>query len=107
MAVGLFPYLDEDFDRAMLSYLEQGDVGRMAARFDDCVVPDGHESQFIGERGRQVTGMASFGGPQGRTREICNRIVAAAVCERSRNTIVDYVPVYAVGAAFAYRDDVL
>jgi hypothetical protein len=53
--------------------------------------------------------MASFGGPQGGTRETCNWIAAAAVCEGSRNTIVDYVPVYAspVGAAFAYCDKVL
>jgi hypothetical protein len=97
-------YLNEDFDRATLRYLEAGDARGMAEYFDAYQVPDGDASQFIGERGRSTTGMPGFGGPQGGTRETCNWIAAAAVAGGSRSTIVDYVPVYAspIGAAFTY-----
>jgi len=101
-------YLDEDFDRELLSYLESGDIKGMAEHFDEYHIPDGDRSQFVGERGRQATGMPGFGGPQGGTRETCNWIIAAAVADGSKSTIVDYVPVYAspIGAAFAYADNV-
>jgi hypothetical protein len=76
----------------------------MAEAFDSYVIPDGDRSQYIGERGRQATGMPGFGGPQGGTREICNWVAAAGVADGSRSTIIDYIPVYAspVGAAFSY-----
>jgi hypothetical protein len=99
-------YLDEDWDRGFLKYLEAGDARGMAEHFDNYAIPDGDMSQYVGERGRGATGMAGFGGPQGGTREACNWIVAAAVGDGTRSTIVDYVPVYSspVGAAFAYAD---
>lgn len=101
-------YLDEDFDRAMLGYLEAGDARGMAEHFDSYVIPEGDRSQYIGERGRGSTGMPGFGGPQGGTRETCNWIIAAGVAEGTRNTIVDYIPIYAspIGAAFAYADKI-
>jgi len=97
-------YLDEDFDRAILSHLEAGDARGMAEAFDSYVIPDGDRSQYIGERARQATGMPGFGGPQGGTREICNWVAAAGAADGSRSTIIDYIPVYAspVGAAFSY-----
>jgi hypothetical protein len=99
-------YLDEDWDRGFLKYLEAGDARGMAEHFDSYVIPEGDLSQYVGERGRGATGMPGFGGPQGGTREACNWIVAAAVGDGTRNTIVDYVPVYAspIGAAFSYAD---
>jgi hypothetical protein len=99
-------YLDEDFDRSFLKFLEAGDARGMAEHFDNYIIPDGDMSQYVGERGRGATGMPGFGGPQGGTREACNWIVAAAVGDGTRNTIVDYVPVYSspVGAAWAYAD---
>ena len=45
-------YLDEDFDREMLKYLEAGDIKGMAEHFDNYHIPDGDASQYIGERGR-------------------------------------------------------
>jgi hypothetical protein len=97
-------YLDEDFDRTILAHLESGDARGMAEAFDSYVIPEGDRSQYIGERGRQATGMPGFGGPQGGTREICNWVAAAGVADGSKSTIIDYVPVYAspVGAGFSY-----
>jgi len=100
-------YLDEDFDRTELSFLEAGDIRGMAEFFDTYQIPQGDASQFVGERGRGSTGMPGFGGPQGGTRETCNWIAASGVADGSRSTIVDYVPVYAspVGAGFSYCTD--
>jgi hypothetical protein len=101
-------YLDEDFDQGTLRFLEAGDIRGMAEHFDSYRIPDGDRSQYVGERGRNSTGMPGFGGPQGGTRETCNWIAAAAVADGSHNTIVDYIPVYSspVGAGFAYTTDV-
>jgi aromatic ring-opening dioxygenase catalytic subunit (LigB family) len=99
-------YLDEDWDRTFLKFLEAGDARAMAEHFDSYHIPEGDLSQYIGERGRGATGMPGFGGPQGGTRETCNWIAAAAVGEGTKNTVIDYVPVYAspIGAAFSYAD---
>jgi len=80
-------YLDEDFDREMLKYLEAGDIKGMAAHFDSYHIPEGDTSQYIGVRARQATGMPGFGGPQGGTRETCNWIIAAAVADGTKNVI--------------------
>jgi aromatic ring-opening dioxygenase catalytic subunit (LigB family) len=100
-------YLDEEFDREMLRYLEAGDIRGMAEHFDTYHIPDGDTSQYIGQRARQATGMPGFGGPQGGTRETCNWVIAAAVADGTKNVVVDYVPVYAspIGAAWAYATD--
>jgi 3-O-methylgallate 3,4-dioxygenase len=97
-------YLDEDFDRLILSHLESGDAKGMAEAFDSYQIPEGDSSQYIGERARTATGMPGSVGPQGGTREICNWVAAAGAAAGSRSTIVDYVPVYAspVGAGFSY-----
>lgn len=101
-------YLDEAFDRETLRYMAAGDICRMAEHFDSYVIPEGDASQYIGERGRNTTGMPGPGGPQGGTRETCNWIAAAAVVDGRPATVVDYVPVYAspIGAAFAYWPEV-
>ena len=101
-------YLDEDFDRAELAYLEAGDIRGMAEHFDSYKIPEGDRSQYVGERGRGATGMPGFGGPQGGTRETCNWIAASGVIDGTHSTIVDYVPVYAspVGAAFTYATEI-
>jgi len=97
-------YLNEEFDRTILAYLEKGDARGMAAYFDAYQIPESESSQDIGQRGRQATGMPGFGGPQGGTREICNWIAAAGVAEGSRSTIVDYIPVYSspIGVSWSY-----
>ena len=97
-------YLDEDFDRAALKFLEAGDIKGMAELFDNYQIPDGDQSQYIGEKGRGATGMPGFGGPQGGTRETCNWITASAAADGAKETVVDYIPVYAspVGVAFSY-----
>ena len=84
--------------------MARGDARGMAAYFDEYRIPEGDTSQDIRVRGRTVTGMPGFGGPQGGTREICNWIAAAAVAEGKTATIVDRVPIYAspIDAAFAY-----
>jgi 3-O-methylgallate 3,4-dioxygenase len=100
-------WIDEGFDRAILSRLEAGDAKGMAEHFDGYQIPEGDLSQFIAERGRGITGMPGFGGPQGGTREICAWITSAAVAEGNRSTVVDYIPVYGspVGVAFSYCTD--
>jgi hypothetical protein len=97
-------YLDEDFDRANLGFMAAGDARAMAENFDSYRIREGDASQVIPPRGVKSTGMPGPGGPQGGTRETCNWIIAAAVADGSRATVVDYVPVYAspIGAGFAY-----
>ena len=100
-------YIDEDFDRTSLKFLEVGDIRGMAEHFDSYRIPEGDVSQFVGEKGRGATGMPGFGGPQGGTREICNWITASAVADGHKSTIVDYIPVYGspVGVSFSYCTD--
>jgi len=97
-------WLNEAFDEALLAHMARGDIGGMAACFDGYQVPQGDASQDIGARGREVTGMPGFGGPQGGTRETCNWIAAAGAVDGTTATIVDRVPIYAspIDAAFAY-----
>jgi hypothetical protein len=97
-------YLDEAFDRAIVTAMLAGDARGMARCFDDYVVPPGDASQVSGGRGPGATGLPGAGGPQGGTRETCNWIAAAAVVEGRSATLVDYVPIYAspIGAGFAY-----
>ena len=99
-------FLDEDFDRTGLAYLEKGDIKGMAQHFDSYHVADDDPSQFYGQRDRRTTGMPGLGGPKAGTRETCNWIAAAAVADGKTSTIVDYVPVYAspVGIGFAYTN---
>ena len=97
-------WLNEAFDEALLAHMARGDIRAMAACFDEYEVPGGDASQDIGIRGKEVTGMPGFGGPQGGTRETCNWIAAAGVVDGTTATIVDRVPIYAspIDAAFAY-----
>jgi hypothetical protein len=97
-------YLDEDFDRAILTRLEAGDIEGMAGFFDNYPVSPEDESQSVAEAGPATTGMTTSSGPQGGTRQVCNWIAAAAIAEGCAWTTVDYVPVYAspIGAGFAY-----
>ena len=97
-------WLNEEFDETLLGHMARGDIEAMAACFDNYRIPAGDASQAIGERGRAVTGMPAFGGPQGGTRETCNWIAAAGVADGKTATIVDRVPIYAspIDAAFAY-----
>jgi catalytic LigB subunit of aromatic ring-opening dioxygenase len=101
-------WLNEEFDRAELAFMEKGDARGMAEYFDAYQIPEGDVSQYVGERGRGATGMPGFGGPQGGTRETCNWIAAAGVADGAKATIVDYIPVYSspVGAAWGYWDTV-
>jgi hypothetical protein len=97
-------WLNEEFDETLLAHMARGDIKAMAAFFDDYRIPETDVSQAIGERGKAVTGMPAFGGPQGGTRETCNWIAAAGAAEGRTATIVDRVPIYAspIDAAFAY-----
>jgi 3-O-methylgallate 3,4-dioxygenase len=101
-------WLNTEFDLKTLEHLKTGDIKGMAEHFDSYVIPDDDTSQFIGERGRNVTGMPGFGGPQGGTRETCAWITAAGVTDGRPHVIVDYIDAYAspVGNAFAYCEDV-
>lgn len=97
-------YLDEEFDRATLRFLEEGKPLGAAQYFDSYRVPEGDRSQEPGPRGRTSTGLPASSGPQGGTREFCNWVAAAATVPDRRWTVVDYIPVYSspVGAGFAY-----
>lgn len=97
-------YLDEDFDRKGLAFLEAGDIQAWANLFDSYVADPNDPSQEIGGPRAGVTGLPTPGGPQGAIRETCNWIAASAVCEGRPSTIVDYIPVYSspIGVAYAY-----
>src|SRR3989304_4827642 len=65
-------YLDEEFDLTVLRHLEAGDA-RKAGEYFDAYRPAAEDvSQQMGPRGGASTGMPSFGGPPGGTREICH-----------------------------------
>jgi hypothetical protein len=99
-------WLNEEFDRTLLDLLKVGNARRMAEYFDAYEVPgdDTSQLQYLTQRSRNVTGLPSFGGPQGGTRESCSWIAAAAVAEGRPSEIIDYVPVYAspLGVGFAH-----
>ena len=97
-------YLDEDFDRQALKYLEAGDIKSWASYFDAYRVQPGDISQDVSTPRHGITGLPTPGGPQGGTRETCNWIAASAAIEGHPSVVVDYIPIYAspVGAAFAY-----
>ena len=97
-------WLDEDFDKAILSRLADGDAKGMAKVFDTYQMPASDSSQDVTVRSRGATGMPGAPGPQGGTREICNWITAAAVNEGVKNWVADYIPVYAspIGVSFSY-----
>src|SRR3972149_2729276 len=60
-------YLNEEFDRTILAYLEKGDARGMAAYFDAYQIPESESSQDISQRGRQATGMPGFGGARAKS----------------------------------------
>ena len=97
-------FLDEEFDREGLGFLESGDIKAWAAHFDAYRVEPGDTSQDVSTPRRGITGLPTPGGPQGGTRETCNWIAASAAIEGRPSVIVDYIPVYAspVGISFAY-----
>jgi aromatic ring-opening dioxygenase catalytic subunit (LigB family) len=97
-------WLNDAFDQALLGHMASGNIRAMAEHFDAYRIPAGDLSQDIGTRGKAVTGMPAFGGPQGGTRETCNWIAAAGAVDGTTATIVDCVPIYAspINAAFAY-----
>jgi hypothetical protein len=99
-------YLDEEFDRESVSYLERGDVEGAARFFDAYEVPEGDTSQDVWKRGPLSTGMPVSGGPQLGTREFCNWVASNAVLDGRPATLVDYVPVYAspCGMGFMYTN---
>jgi 3-O-methylgallate 3,4-dioxygenase len=102
-------WLDEDFDRKSLEYMQQGNIKGMAEHFDGYTPPAGDTSQPIdAPRGEGATGMPQLGGPVGGTRETCNWIAASAVADGKLATLIDYVPVYAspIGCGFAYWPEV-
>jgi len=97
-------YLDEEFDRAILSFVEPGSGRKMAEYFDSFPWPYAAATPEVALQLTGGTGMsAGVGSGVGETR---NWIVAAGVADGSRGTVVDYVPVYAspCGMGFAYWD---
>jgi hypothetical protein len=105
---GYDTYLNEEFDRAGLKLLADGNLASWARHFDDYHVPDGDMSQFIGERRDDMTGMPTLGGPQFGTRETLNWIAASSMADGCPFTVVDYVPIYSspIGSTYAYCDAV-
>jgi hypothetical protein len=97
-------YLDEEFDRESIRYLEKGDVEGAARFFDAYQLPEDDSSQDVRGRGRLSTGMPISSGPQLGTREFCNWVAANAMLDGRPATLVDYVPVYAspCGMGFTY-----
>jgi 3-O-methylgallate 3,4-dioxygenase len=97
-------WLNTEFDRTILGYLERGEARSMAEYFDNYSIPDDDTSQDTSLRARNITGMPTPGGPALGSRETCAWVAAAGVTEGVPTTIVDYVDVYAspAGNAFAY-----
>jgi aromatic ring-opening dioxygenase catalytic subunit (LigB family) len=97
-------YLDEEFDRAILAALAEGDARGAAERFDR--KGEELEQADAGTQDRMSGGtgmLLGIGSGSGETR---NWLLAAAVADGSPATVVDYVPVYAspCGMGFAYWD---
>jgi Catalytic LigB subunit of aromatic ring-opening dioxygenase len=101
-------WLNEDFDRKGLSFLESGDITAWVEHFDNYRAPADDTSQDSVSVRPGVTGLPTPGGPQGGSRETLCWISAASLAEGRKSVVVDYIPVYAspVGSAFAYCDDI-
>lgn len=97
-------WLDEDWDRGELAFLEAGDIRGMAEYFDNYKIAAGDRSQPVVGRAANATGLPHSPGLQGGGRETANWIVAAAAVDGSRAAVVDYIPAYAspCGLSFAY-----
>jgi hypothetical protein len=100
-------WLNEDFDRQGLKYLEAGEIKTWVEHFDSYRAPADDPSQDSVVVRRGVTGLPTPGGPQGGSRETLCWISAAALNDGRPSVVIDYIPVYAspVGSAFAYCDD--
>ena len=97
-------WLNEEFDRLGLKFLEAGDLASWVELFDGYRVAPDDPSQDTTVVRRGVTGLPSPTGPQGGSRETLCWIAAAGVIEGEQATVLDYIPIYAspVGNAFAY-----
>ena len=97
-------YLDEEFDRTLLKFVELGDARGMSAYFDGLSWPYSSASPEAAERLLGGTGMV--GGVGSGAGEARNWILAASVADGIKGTVVDYVPIYAspCGAGFAFWD---
>jgi hypothetical protein len=95
-------YINEDFDGAILGFLENGDPEGLAAYYDGqgaaLASSDEEEALRLSNGTGVVRGLGSGIG------EVRNWIAAAGVAGNRRGVIVDYVPVYAspCGMGFAY-----
>ena len=97
-------YLDEDFDRTLLTHLSGGDARKLAEYFDG--VPWPYPSARPEIASKLINGIGVSVGVGSGTGESRNWIVAASVVDGIKGTVVDYVPIYAspTGAGFAYWD---
>ncbi|MCI0778453.1 MAG: hypothetical protein J4N32_00400 [Chloroflexi bacterium] len=99
-------WIDEAFDEATLAAVRSGDAKGMAERFDAAGAEPPPEYADAAKTRWIDGGTGMYAGIGGGTGETRNWIVAAAVADGRRGTVVDYVPVYAspCGMGFAYWD---
>jgi Catalytic LigB subunit of aromatic ring-opening dioxygenase len=97
-------YLDEEFNDAILQRVGSGDARGLAEYYDS--VPWPYPSASPEVAAKLVSGIGIPVGPGSGAGESRCWLVAAAVADRVKGTVVDNVPIYAspTGAAFAYWD---
>jgi hypothetical protein len=95
-------YIDEEFDLSMLRYVKTGEAQKLAAFFDDVLWPYASATPEVAKE--LVGGIGLAVGPGSGVGESRVWLVAAAVADGIRGTVLDYVPVYASphGESFAY-----
>jgi aromatic ring-opening dioxygenase catalytic subunit (LigB family) len=95
-------YLDEDFDKTLLTHLSSGDARKLAEYFDGVAWPYPSARPEIASK--LINGIGISVGVGSGTGESRNWIVAASVVDGIKGSVVDYVPIYAspTGAGFAY-----
>jgi hypothetical protein len=97
-------WLDEQFDRDGLEFLQRGDIKGWAAHFDAYVPTAGDPSQDSTTVRNGVTGLPASSGPQGGTRETVDWIAASAAADGVPTEVVDYITIYTspIGVGFSF-----
>jgi hypothetical protein len=96
-------YIDEEFDHAILRYVSAGDACGLAEYYDSVPWPYPSSPEIAA---KLISGIGIPVGPGSGAGESRCWLVAAAVADGVKGTVVDNVPIYAspTGAAFAYWD---
>lgn len=101
-------WLNEEFDRLAMKFLEAGDLKGWADHFDSWVADADDQSQWPSGPHRNGTGLPTMPGPQFGTREELDWIAASSTATGSPFVIADMIQIYSspIDCTFAYCEEI-